>query len=227
MEYLYGEVRDGKRSEMARHLPECQPCRLRLVEWRGAKGALDEWTLETRAPRRTALSTRAAWGLAACVTLFLGVGLGQLTAARFYDPRRVAEILEPQLRSEIKNATREEAGRWALSARQGLAASVRRDMEAELDKKLEEAAARGGREAEGVMARVAESLDALRETDRNEVLALIKQMQTAETARFASIRKDLETVAIVGETKIQDTQREIGELASASQTLYHPKAEKP
>jgi hypothetical protein len=212
MEHLYGETAPSRRAELAKHSKECPECRKLLANWGAAKDSLDDWRLATVSRDPIFFRSRVAWGLAAAVTFLLGAGASQLASARANDPAKVARLIEPTLRSRAEMYARKAAAEE--TARIGTALQDR------LDRQIASASARASQDTERLLARLEDSWSELRASDRTEIAGLLRRMETDQLARLASMRKDLETVAIVGETKLQDAQQEIGQLASLSQTAY-------
>jgi hypothetical protein len=215
MEHLYGESTPGRRAELAEHSRQCAECRNLLAKWDSARTSLDEWRLGSLAQGAGLFRSRVAWGLAAAVTFLLGVGASQLASARANDPAKVARLIAPALRAEA-----EALAKKAVAAE---SARIERALRDRLDEQIAAASLRASQETERLLARLDDSWNESRATDQAEIAGLLRSMETDQLARFASMRKDLETVAITGESKLQDAQQEIGQLASLSQTVYHDK----
>ncbi|MBC8001450.1 MAG: hypothetical protein H7X97_02580 [Opitutaceae bacterium] len=58
--------------------------------------------------------------------------------------------------------------------------------------------------------------------ERREWVALLKEMDTRHGTDYAALRKDLETVAVVADARIQRTQRDLGEIAAYTKTSFSP-----
>lgn len=59
-------------------------------------------------------------------------------------------------------------------------------------------------------------------TERSEWVSLLKEMDTRHGTEYTSLRKDLETVAVVADARIQRTQRDLGEIAAYTKTSFSP-----
>jgi len=205
MALLYGETAEPGTLEFETHLRECETCRNQFAQWREAKGHLNEWQLE-QAPAATSWrGSKAAWGIAAAITLLFGVGLGRLTAARSNDPEQVAKILEPRIQARIEAAGREQELR------------VQERLKTEVERRIAEASALQRLETGQLLARLDGTNAIARRQDKEELVNLVKQLENDNLTRWASLRKDLETVAIVAEVRMRTAQFEIGQIASTSQ----------
>ena len=60
-------------------------------------------------------------------------------------------------------------------------------------------------------------LAAARLADKEELAAVLAQMEKKRTSDAAALREDLETVAVMAETSLQRTQRQIGQLSLIAQ----------
>ena len=60
-------------------------------------------------------------------------------------------------------------------------------------------------------------------TERSEWVSLLKEVETRRGAEYSALRKDLETVAVVADARIQRTQRDLGEIAAYTKTSFSPK----
>lgn len=58
-----------------------------------------------------------------------------------------------------------------------------------------------------------QQLAAARLADKEELAAVLAQMERKRTSDDAALREDLETVAVTGETSLQRTQRQIGQIS--------------
>ena len=59
-----------------------------------------------------------------------------------------------------------------------------------------------------------------RESDRQQWVSLLSDLENKRAADYAGLRKDLETVAVLAEARLQRTQQEIGQLYT--QTSFNP-----
>ncbi len=62
-----------------------------------------------------------------------------------------------------------------------------------------------------------------RELERKEILALLRGIEQQRAVDYAALRRDLETVAVQAEDKIQSTQQELGQLATLTQNNFENK----
>lgn len=59
---------------------------------------------------------------------------------------------------------------------------------------------------------------ATRDRDRREMIAWLRDIESQRVADYRALRKDLETVAVLAEDKIQTTQQELAQVAALTQT---------
>ena len=59
-----------------------------------------------------------------------------------------------------------------------------------------------------------------RESERKEMLALLRGIEQQRAEEYVALRTDLETVAVQAEDKIQSTQQELGQLATLTQNSF-------
>ncbi len=64
--------------------------------------------------------------------------------------------------------------------------------------------------------RLAQSLEVKRTEDRQAMLEVLQKLESQRAVNFAALRKELETVAVLTEDGLQDTQAQIVQLASAT-----------
>ncbi len=209
MSLLYKESNSLETSDLEAHLASCRPCREQLAVWSGAMGRLDQWPAAAASSPRPAswFRTPLAWGIAAAFLLFTGAGFGRLSAALANDPERLAEILEPKLRASLKASEADRDNR------------LRQQLRSDLEQQIAEAAARARSETDVLIARMDNSTADSRARDKEEIVNLLKQLERDQLARWATLRKDLETVAIVGEVRIRNAQMEIGQIASNTRPI--------
>lgn len=68
---------------------------------------------------------------------------------------------------------------------------------------------------------------AWREQDRQTLLALLEKLEKQHAADYAALRRDLETVAVVAEGKLEFAQEQISQLFSFSRPVSHISTQNP
>ncbi|MBU6401918.1 MAG: zf-HC2 domain-containing protein [Verrucomicrobia bacterium] len=209
MEYLYGELTPGPRAELEAHLATCPECRAHLEAWRATMRGLDRWVLPKAARGFGSIGPLVKWGVAAVLVLGLGFGLGRLSAGP--DLGQVRAELLPGLRQQLQQ---EWAADWqaALAANPtGLTNEFRRQLRGEFQQLAANAQGRRW------LTNFVRSYQATRAEDHQAMLALFQEVDQRRLADYARLRKDLETVAVVAEGRLDRAQQEIGQLAAYRQ----------
>jgi len=77
MAFLYGETAAPRRRELAAHLTHCPACSAQVKAWRASLRDLDEWRLPVSQPAARPWLPVLRWAAAAAVVLGVGVWLGR------------------------------------------------------------------------------------------------------------------------------------------------------
>lgn len=146
------------------------------------------------------------WAAAAAVVLGIGIAVGRLTAPGSVDVRQ----LELSLRAEMESK---------LSAnRTELLASFQKHT-SELATNVQAVATTAAtREAEVLLTKFTQALDVQREAEREALVGALRSMEERRVTDFASLRKDLDTLAVNADDGLSRTQEQLMELASMTQT---------
>jgi hypothetical protein len=204
MSFLYGESAPQERLELESHLQTCAECQSRLNTWRGSMTALDAWTVP-QAPRRARPWPLLKWAAAAAVVLGLGVGLGRLSFASSTEFKNLAATL------------RQDFDQRSAATRAGLMADLKREQLAMLQQAIALAAQSASAETQRVLATFAESDDGRRPVDAQELAIALQRLEAQWAARFAALRRELETVAMFTEDSFDDTEEKLVRLAGFTQ----------
>ncbi len=210
MAFLYGETSPEAKETLQAHLHVCPPCQATVDNWRATIGHLQSW----RVPAQQAPGARAVpvlkWAIAALFVLGVGVGVGRLSAPAGANPAALRAALLPELRQELSADVQA-----ALSQdRSGLTNDFRRQLRAGFERMASDTLAVSRAETQLLLSDFIQTYNLNREQDQQATLALCQQGERQRRADYASLRKDLETVAVVAENRLQQAQYEIGELAS-------------
>jgi hypothetical protein len=205
MSFLYGEDSPARHSELGAHLHQCGECRGQVQIWRGSMTALDAWA-EPRPRRRWAFAPAVRWAASAAVVLGLGIGIGRMTSSAQADPKQLADALRAEMETRLAS-TRADFDR-ALQQQRG-----------ELTEAVHAAAVdAAGEEAEGLFARIARVIDERRQSDQEAYLAALRQVQERSLSDYATLRKDLNTVALNTDDGLSQAREQLIELATLKQS---------
>ncbi|MEW6156100.1 MAG: zf-HC2 domain-containing protein [Verrucomicrobiota bacterium] len=220
MAYLYGESSPETHQSLQQHLDVCPPCRVQMEAWQQTREALSTWELAPAVKRRrwTALTMR--WAAAAVFVLGVGFGLGRLTIAAPDVEKLRAAIVSPlkeELHAEIRREMRADL-EAALSANPSQAdTEFRKNLQNGLSEWAARAAAASAGETQKLLADFARSYESARTEDRQAMLAVLKKMEQQRLADLANLRAAIETVAVVAENRLLNTQEQIGQLVAYQQ----------
>ncbi|HXT39592.1 MAG TPA: zf-HC2 domain-containing protein [Candidatus Angelobacter sp.] len=197
MSYLYDELNSEEHTGLAAHLAVCPDCKGKVAEWRAARRDLDAWRVTAKRPRAVPARPLIKWAAAAAIVLATGVGIGRLTSAT-PDVRRVRAAIEPeirqQLRQELAQLLREELGKRAPAM---LAASDEQNRQ--------------------LLAEFARAVETKRTEDSQAIYAALSRLESRRVADYVSLKKDLDTVAVLTDAGLRQTQQQLVQLADYSE----------
>jgi hypothetical protein len=183
MSYLYDELPVSERVDFQAHLGECAQCRSQLQTWHGVTKQMDQWQLRSRR-KMLRLATFVRWAAAAAV-----VALALLGGARLLALNNEVK----QLRVEVQRHSRP-------------------DPTAALARATEQTRRSANAEAQSLMTAVVQRLEEKRLADQQAIVAALQKLNTRHTEDFASLRKELETVAVFTEAGWQRAANEIANI---------------
>lgn len=191
MEWLYGELTPDKQAALKTHLAHCNQCEARLSRWRDAVKTLDDWQFIPAARERSRRTWPAALaGLtrnwAAAAILLIGVGLLLHSA----NSAALRDSLDKRLEQQVNAARADLAATFAAAT-----ATNRAQLEA-------------------LVSQVAAGTERNRSADHQAILTALKELDAKWLAVYGSLRRELETVAVLTETELNDTQQQLVELAT-------------
>jgi len=231
MSYLYDELPRRDKALLRTHLRECQACQDQITRWQTAGQRLSHWKLTT-APAEVAVPwARPAlgWGIAALFALGLGFGLGRssapapdLRALRLAVEEPLRQSLTAQLKQQVQTDLQAD---WLAALRgspQVLTTDFRRDLRAGLEQWTARATAAATEENQRLLIGFTDAYRAERQQDRQATLTLFDRSERARHAEYVSLRRAVETVAVVADDKFQRTATELGQLASYAQAKFNP-----
>jgi anti-sigma factor RsiW len=210
MSYLYGELPRADKLALAAHLKRCPPCEAQLAQWQATMTNLNAWehlpvrTAVPAAGRFAGFQPALKWAVAAAIVLGLGFGLGRISSLASGN----VETLRTSLRTEFS--------RQLESARAELAGDFQRQQTNALNQLLA-ASASAKAETGQLVSELAASVEEKRVLDSEAIAAALQQLDSKWIALHASLRKELETVAVLTEDGFNDTQQKLYQLANVTQ----------
>jgi hypothetical protein len=209
MSYLYDEMETTERARLAGHLEGCTQCRARVAEWQGAQRNLDDWRLEPRRTRKAAVLARPWLKWAAAVVLLAGVGFsaGRFSVARPVDAQKLRAQIEPELRQQLK-------------------AELVQTMREELDKSAAATLAASREQTRGMLVDYAQKIENARADDNAVISAALDRLDSQQADDYASLKKQLDTVAVMTDAGLRRTENQMVELAGLTTPSQTPDASK-
>jgi hypothetical protein len=194
MSYLYDELTGEQHASLAAHLVACPECTSNIAEWRGLKKDLDAWQIAAKPVRVVSSHPWVRWAAAAVVVLSVGFSMGRFSTSASADPEKLRAAIEPSIREQLRKEF----------------AQVLRD---ELDKSSTETLADANNHTKELIGDFAKAYEQNRAGDNQAVYAALNKLNDGHVAALASLRKELETVAVLTDVGFRQAQREIYQLA--------------
>jgi hypothetical protein len=192
MGFIYGESPLVEQTNLQAHLHACPDCRARVDQWRQTTKSLDQWPVATAAPgRRYAGLWKIAAALVGCAAI--GFALGRQSI----DAGQLQAALEQKLETRLASLQAD------LTAKQQLA----------LQAAATDLAARYRLQTEQLVANVAENLEEKNAEDQAVVQGALRQFAAQYQSDYLSLRKALETVAVMTEAGFESANQRLVSLA--------------
>jgi len=198
MEWLYQELPRKQHAAMQAHLTSCAQCESQVTAWKGAMENLDGWNVLE--PSAGAERVRAWWSKGA-----KWAAAAVLVIAAFLAGRTNPTNLNATVQKEV-------AGQMQ-SARAELATNLKQTLTAHFDSVAESNRVEVAR----LFGDLAATINEGRAADQQNVLATLKEMDARWLSIYASFRRELETVAILTETGLNDTQQQLVQMTDFNQ----------
>jgi hypothetical protein len=209
MSYVYRETTGVEHARLAEHLQNCPQCQTGITEWQALQKNLDDWQIPAHgaAGRKSKqLHSSGAWlKWAAALALFAGIGfgVGRVSMLASINPEKLRAAIEPEIRQQL---------------RQEFAQTLRQ----ELDKTASATLTASREQARGLL----DEYDDARAVDDQAISAALDQLQSQQTADYVSLKKQLDTVAVLTDAGLRQTQDQVVRLAAYTEpkgTLNSPK----
>lgn len=195
--YVYDEPDASERARLAGHLRGCQECQAKVHDWQSARRNLDGWQLPARgAKRRRGALARPLLKWAAAVALFAGLGfaVGRISVPPPPSPERLRAAIEPQIRQELQQE-------FAQMLRQ------------ELDKSASATLSAAREQSRQMLADYAVKIETARAQDTSAISAALDRMDSQQADDYVSLKKQLDTVAVLTDAGLRRTENQVVELA--------------
>ena len=186
MGFLYGEIAAPRRRELRAHLEQCPACTSQVKSWRASLSDLDEWHVPTRRASAGGWMPVLRWATAAAAVLAVGMGMGRMMSP---SAREVAELKASV--AQLSQSVRQNNGSDNVGA-------------------IAEATTAANAET----VRLLTQYTALQENQRTADQLALKDVLDTFDVRLASLRTELETVAVNTEGGFQATRQNLARLVS-------------
>ena len=192
--FLYGECAPTESAKFEAHLVACTECAAQVKDWRATMRALDNWQLPTaRPPGSRAWITPIKWAAAASIFLGAGLVIGRSLGPSTSDLAAIKSEIQTSLRKELSGQL---DTRLAAHKKETLDASFAESRRLVDDATVDWAAAR---------------LE-----DHQAINAMYQKWDRQRKADLAWMRRDLETLAINADERLDITQQQLGSLAAVT-----------
>jgi len=198
MSYLYGEPAKESRANLEAHLLVCPECKMRVEEWSATKKELGEWRVPVRSGRVELARPILKWAIAAVIVLGVGVGLGRFAAPASADTQTIRAAIEPAIRQQLQK-------------------EFTQTLQSELDRASARITAESSNGTKQLISELAKAIEQRRTDDLQTIYAALNKIDGQRIADFASIRKDLETVAVLTDVSLRHTEQQLYQLADAAE----------
>jgi len=195
MSYLYGEATEADRAWLPEHLQSCPRCQAKMAEWKAARAELDNWQLASGKTLRNRAARYGVdwfkWAVAAALFVIIGFGAGRFSSA---SPEKIRAAVEPEIRSQLR-------AEFAQTLRQ------------ELDKTAAATLVASRDQTRAMLS----DYDDSRAVDDDAVSIALDRLQAQQTADYVSLKKQLDTVAVLTDAGLRQTEDQVVQLAASTQ----------
>jgi hypothetical protein len=194
MSYLYDELTNEQHANHAAHLAVCPECKTKVADWRGLKTDLDAWQIVAKPAHVVWNRPWARWAAAAVVMLSVGFGTGRFSMSASADPEKLRAAIEPSIRQQLRT-------------------EFTQILREELDKSSAATLTAANTQTKELVGDFANGYEQNRAADNQAVSAALNKLDAEHVASLASLRKDVETVAVLTDVGFRQAQRQIYQLA--------------
>src|SRR2546425_3497348 len=198
MSYLYDELTAEEHSSLAAHLAVCPDCKTRVSDWRTARTNLDAWQLPARPARVLLQRPLVRWAAAAALMIGIGFGVGRFATPATANAGKIRAAIEPEIRQQLRQEFTQ----------------LLRD---ELDKTASATLAASGEQTKHWVEDYAQALETKRSEDNQAIRAALNKLESQLLADVVSIKKDVDTVAVLTDAGLRRARQELFQLADYTQ----------
>jgi hypothetical protein len=221
LEWLYDEADPARRAELTDHLDKCAECRVQVTTLRQTRQALDVWKVTNPKRTRRPDSQVPVWPAllrwaAAAAVLLLGFVWGRSAGTA-----RQSDALKQEISTQVR---RELAADFQQQLRAALAVEDQAATNAaqrELRTLFQEWATLQAASARAEFAQAAAELAMTEQVTRAEDLQVLserlRQLEEQTLVGYRMLKRDLDTVAVVADGRLQRTENQLGQLISFTQ----------
>lgn len=229
MEFLYEETPRPQRARLKKHLAECAECQARVNDWRACQTKLSLWETTVRKieAQPSFVQPVFRWALAAILMVGLGWLIGRFTApAPDVNALRadIENALRASLLDELQTRVQQQlAADWkaALSLQPGaVSTSFQQDLRQGLERWSGQTLTLASASNQQLMRDFTQTYRQDREQQQQALLGLLQRAEQKNQAEHVALRRAVETVAVVAAERFQDTETQLGNLASYTQARF-------
>jgi hypothetical protein len=211
MDFLYEEIDPTKKSTLAAHLRGCSTCQDSVKGWQQGMRSLDTWQLPAnRSWHSSAWAPWLKWAAVAMVCASAGFAGARISTR--HEAGMLRASIEQPLRMRIAQDLKEQiAGQIQTELKTALA-SARTEISQELLQAQQASLislAKAQAETQQLLTELARTSAENRTEDQKALLAALSDLQT--------LRKELETVAVLTEDSFRKAENQIVRLASLNE----------
>ena len=220
MAYLYGELPQQTRAEAADHLGACPECQAKVAVWRATMKSLDEWPLAKSQPQFHVIQPLLKWGIAALLMVAVSYGVGRLSAASAIHGKALRTEIANTVKSSVDAELRQKIRQEFIPDLQAAAAAAHSQFANDLGQlrtDLSALVATTASDLTGDMQRLLAVYETKSIKNYQTLVTALQELDSKQTTDYASLRKELETVAVLTQDSFVRAQQQIVQLADYTQ----------
>jgi hypothetical protein len=234
MSFLYQEASPDTRAQLQSHLDACSECQATVAAWKHTQSQLDLWdfTAPSRHPRHRRFTPWTATAAAAAAAVFLSAGFaaGRITSVLRPDTAnqaalqsQIAHAVDAAVTARLQTAPAEQTDPGTAKTNDGFLHAQATQSEQCLTRASTACAELIRQTLSALDQALLLRLTRERDLTRAEIEASDRRHQVA----LAAVRRDLRTVALFANARLDATQDQIGQLAAWRQTDTHDELSSP